>query len=72
MFGSLLVALGTATPIVPTVPALSELITSATFTPIVDMIMGIVPAILSFSLAMGAIRVALRWVNGTVSTRKRG
>lgn len=68
----LLSVLGEAAPIVPSVPTLSSLITSATFQPIIDMILSILPAILGFSLGMGAIRIAIRWVNGTVSGKKKG
>lgn len=71
-FVSMFTALGDVTPIVPTVPTLSGLITSATFQPIIDMILSILPAILGFSLGMGAIRIAIRWVNGTVSGKKKG
>lgn len=72
LFPQLVATLGEVTPIVPSVPSLSGMITSATFQPIIDMILSILPAILGFSLGMGAIRIAIRWVNGTVSGKKKG
>ena len=67
-----LLNLADITPIVPTMPALSSYITAASFQPIIDMILSILPAILGYGLAMAGIRIALKWVFGAVKTRKSG
>lgn len=68
---SMLLTGGTASPIVPTVIEWSDMVTSATFAPIIESITGLVPTILAFTLTISAIRLGLRWINGAVGGKRR-
>lgn len=58
-------------PIVPSVIEWSDMVTSATFAPIIESITGLVPTILAFTLTISAIRLGLRWINGAVGGKRR-
>lgn len=59
------------TPIVPEVIAWDDIVTSATFAPIISGITNLVPTILAFTLTLGAIRLGMRWINGAVGGKRR-
>lgn len=67
----LLSVLATTTPVVPDVINWGDMITSATFAPIITGITNLVPTILAFTLTLSAIRLGLRWINGAVGGRRR-
>lgn len=67
----LLSVLATTTPVVPDVIAWDNMITSATFAPIITGITNLVPTILAFTLTLSAIRLGLRWINGAVGGKRR-
>lgn len=66
-----LTLLSATTPVVPTTIQWDNIVTSATFTPIIDSITGLVPTILAFTLTISAIRLGLRWINGAVGGKRR-
>lgn len=63
--------LATASPVVPTVIDWDNIVTSATFAPIIQGITDLVPTILAFTLTLGAIRLGMRWINGAIGGKRR-
>lgn len=61
----------TVSAVVPSVIQWSNIVTDATFQPLINGIMGLVPTILGFTLTLAGIRLGLRWVNGAVGGRRK-
>lgn len=62
--GSLILALGEVAT--PTMPDWSTLVTNATFQPLVNGIIGLIPVMLGVSISFIAIKKGLIWVKGAI------